>query len=125
MASFLCCERSLRDSAATPVGQVGVADARLGLVLVLAAGPAAPEDVALQLVVAEHDVDRVVDLGQDVDRGERRLPPAGRVVRADPDEPVDAGLALEVAVGVLALDVDRRHLDARGAAVLAVGDLRP
>ena len=60
-------------------GQVRVAHARLGLVLVLAAGAAGAEDVALQLVVAEDDVDRLVDLGEDVDRGERRLPPRGRV----------------------------------------------
>ena len=103
--------------------EVGVAHARLGLVLVLAARAAAPEDVALQLVVAEHDVDRVVDLGQDVDRGERRLPLVGGAERADPDQAVDPRLALEVAVGVLALDVDRRRLDAGDVPLLAVDDL--
>ena len=106
-----------------PGREVGVAHARLGLVLVLPAGAAAPEDVALQLVVAELDVDRVVDLGQHVDRGERRLPPVGGVERADPDQAVDPRLALEVAVGVLALDVDRHRLDAGDVPLLAVDDL--
>ena len=49
-------------------GQVGVADAGLGLVLVLAAGAAGAEHVALEVFVLEHDVDRVIDFGQDVDR---------------------------------------------------------
>ena len=106
-----------------PGGDVGVADAGLGLVLVLAAGAAAAEDVALELVVLQLDVDGVVDLRHHLDRGERRLPLVRRPERADPDQAVDAGLAPQVAVDVLALDVDRHGLDARDFAVFAVDDL--
>ncbi len=61
--------------------------------------------------------------GRISDRGERGLPTSGRVVRTDPDETMDPGLALQVTVGVLTFDVDRRHLDAGCAAIFAVGDL--
>ena len=121
--SFLCCERSLRDSAAMPVGRWVYRTPDSVLFWCWPPGPPRAEDVALQILVAEHDVDRLVDLGQDVDRSKRGMPPGIGVERADPDQAMDARLAAEIAVGVFALDVDGRLLDPRRAAVFTVGDL--
>ena len=81
------------------VGQVGQPDRRVGLVDVLAAGALGAERVDPDLVPVELDLDVVVDLGQDLDQGERRLAPLLRVERADPDEAVDAALGAQPAVG--------------------------
>ena len=82
-----------------PGRQVGQADGRVGLVDVLAAGALRPERVDADLVPVELDLDVVVDLGQDLDQGERRLAPVLRVERADPDQAVDAALGAQPAVG--------------------------
>ena len=82
-----------------PGRQVGQADGRVGLVDVLAAGALRAERVDPDLVPVELDLDVVVDLGQDLDERERRLAPVLRVERADPDEPVDAALGAQPAVG--------------------------
>ena len=102
---------------------VRVAHARFGLVLVLAAWTAAPEDVALQLVVLQLDVDRVVDLRHHLDRRKRRLPLVRRAERADPDQAMDPGLASEIAVDVFPLDVNSDRLDTSHFAIFAVNDL--
>src|SRR5262249_59244410 len=101
----------------------GVPDPRLGLVLVLAAGAARAEDVALEVFVPEDDVDGLIDFGQDIHRGERRMPPRRGVEGADAHQAMDARLAAEVAVGILALDVQARFLDARRPPVPAARDL--
>ena len=69
------------------------------LVDVLAAGAAGAKDVFANVLVAELDLDRVVDLRRDVDRGETGLPLAFGVEGADPHQPVHARLALQIAVG--------------------------
>ena len=79
----------------------------------LAAGAGRAEDVHLDVLLADVDLDGVVDVGIDEHRGERGVPPRLGIVRRDPDQPVDALLRLEVAVGVFALDLDRDRLDAR------------
>ena len=79
----------------------------------LAARARGAEDVHLDVFVAEVDLDGVVDVGIDEHRGERGVPPRLRVVGRDPHQPVDALLRLQIAVGVLALDLDRDRLDAR------------
>ena len=57
----------------------------------------------------------LLGLGQDLDEGERRLAPVLRVERADPDEPVDAALGPQPAVGAPAVDRDGHALEARPA----------
>ena len=63
------------------------------------------------------DDDRIVDFRIDEDAGERRVPPRVGVERALAHEPVHAHLGAQEAVGVVALDLDRRALDARDFAV--------
>src|SRR5687767_9619042 len=91
---------------------MAITDAGLGLVLMLAAGAAAAEGLALQVVVADFDVDGAFDVGRDIDRGKRGMPAFVGVEGADAHEPVNARLTLEIAVGVLALDVQRSAADA-------------
>ena len=76
-----------------PVGNVRQADRARGLVDVLAAGAAGAEDVFADVFVVDFDLDRIGDLGRDVDRGEAGLPLAFGVERADPHQAVHAGLA--------------------------------
>ena len=84
--------------------EVGQPDRRVGLVDVLAAGALGAEGVDPDLVPVQLDLDVVVDLGQDLDEGERRLASLLRVERADPDEAVDAALGAQPAVGRAAVD---------------------
>jgi hypothetical protein len=98
-------------------------DRGIRLVDVLAAGPLRTERVHADLVPVELDLDIVVDLGQDLDQGECRVPPLLGVERADPHEPVNASLRAEPAVGTPAVDRDRRALDARLLALELIDDL--
>ncbi len=66
-----------------------------------------------------------LDLRQNLDQGERGLAAFLRVERADPNEPVDAALGLEEAVGRAAVDRDGDALDARLLAFGLVQDLGP
>src|SRR4051794_19589070 len=68
-------------------------------------------DAALALV--DLDVDVVVDDGVHPYRGKACVPARIRVVGRDAHQPVDARFGLEPAVGVLALDLERRRLEAR------------
>ena len=78
----------------------------------LSAGAGGPIDVHLDVFLAEIDLDGVVDIGIDEDRGERGVPARLGVVGRDAHQPVHALLGLEEAVGVLALDLDGDRLDA-------------
>ena len=100
--------------------QVGQAHGAGGLVDLLAAGTGGAEHVHLDVLVAQLDLARVGDLGHDLHGGEARLPAAGGVEGADAHQAVHAVLALEIAVGVLALNLDGGALDARLLAVLPV-----
>ena len=64
-----------------------------------------------------------VDLGHDLQGGEGGVAAAGGVEGGDAHQPVDARLALQVAVGVLALDQDGGALEAGLVAVQIVQDL--
>ena len=103
--------------------QVGQADGRVGLVDVLAAGALGAEGVDPDLVPVELDLDVVVDLGQHLDQGERRLAPVLRVERADPDEAVDAALGAQPAVGAPAVDRHGHALEPGLLPFLLVEDL--
>ena len=74
------------------------------------------------LTVVHDDLDRVVHRRRNEYRGERRLPLVVRVERRQAHEPVHAVLALEIAVGELAHELDGSRLDADFVAFLQVGD---
>jgi hypothetical protein len=63
--------------------------------------------------VGRIDLDRcILDLRGDIDAGEGSVPPLGGVEGRDPDESVDTALRLEVAEGVVSLDLEGDRLDA-------------
>jgi hypothetical protein len=79
---------------------------------VLPAGAAAHERLHLDVVVLDVDLDLVGDLGNDVDGGERGLAAGVGVERADANQPVNAVLAPQVAVGVRPADREGDAADA-------------
>ena len=81
--------------------QVGDPHAALGLVLVLAAGPAGAHHVDLQVLGPDHDVD-LLGLGQDGDGGGRGVDPALGLGLRHALDAVAAALELEVAERPLA-----------------------
>jgi hypothetical protein len=100
-----------------PVGNVRQAHGRVGLVDVLTAGPGSPIGVGPHVGRIDLDLDRVVDHRIDPGRGERGVALGGGVVGADAHQAVHAGLGLQPAIGVLALDQQGRRLDAHLVAV--------
>ena len=96
-----------------PGGEVGDADGRVGLVHVLAAGAARAVGVDAEVGLVDLDVDVVGDERADDHLRERRVAPVRLVERREAHEPVHAALGLEDPVGVLALDGERRRLEAR------------
>src|SRR5437867_2564588 len=74
------------------------------LILMLSARPATPESIALEVVWLDLDVDRALDIGRDINGCERSVPALVGVERADAHQAMHAGLALQVAVGVIAAD---------------------
>ena len=102
------------------------ADRGFGLVDVLAAGAAGLVGFDAQVFGFDLDIDLLVgrDLGNDVDRRERRVPAVLLVERRHPHEAVDAALALEHAVGVLPADEDRDRFQARLFRRRLVGHVR-
>jgi len=107
-----------------PRGEVGEPDRARRLVVVLAAGAARPEHVLADVLVADLDLGVVVgDLRGHVDGRETRLPLPFSIEGADADESVDAGLALEVAVGPRSTDCHGRALNAGHSVVLAIEEL--
>ena len=102
---------------------MGEPDRRVGLVDVLAAGALRPERVDADVVPVEFDLDVVTDLRQDLDEGERRLPPLLGIERADSDQPVDATLGTQPAVRRPPVDLDGGALEPGLLAFLLVDDL--
>ena len=96
------------------------ADGGFHLIHVLAAGAAGPEGVDLEVVVIDHDVHVLLDLGVHEDRCERSVPAFVRVKRGDADQPVHAGLGLEITVAVRARDRQGGALDSGLVAWLEV-----
>ena len=101
---------ALHDDPARPVRD---AHRGVGLVDVLAARAGRAVRVDLQVVGLDLDLARVLDDRRDLDARERRLATVGGVERRQAHEPVHALLGAVEAVGVLALDAERRRLDAR------------
>ena len=106
-----------------PVGMWMRRTADAGLVDVLAARAGGAVDLHFNVLGTNVDLDVVGQLGHDLERGEARLAAGVRVERGNAHQTVDAVLALEIAVGVLALDHDRRALDAGLVAVEIVQHL--
>jgi hypothetical protein len=96
-----------------PVGMCVTPHGRVGGVDALPALARGAVHVDPDLALRDLDLDVLVDLGDHVDGAERGVPALVRVERADPHEAVDAALGLRVAVGVLALEQQRRLGDAR------------
>ena len=109
---------ALHDDAGRDVGN---ADRRVGLVDVLAAGAGGAEGVYAQVGRVDLDLDRIVHFGIDEDAGKRGVAPRVRIVGRFAHQAVDAGLGAQVAVGVLAGELERGGLD---AGHLAVGFLQ-
>ena len=106
-----------------PGGDVGEPDRGLDLVHVLPPGAPGAERVDLQVRLVDLDIDVVVDLGRNEHGCERRVAPLVGVERRDPDEPVDAGLRLEVSVRVVARQEEGGALDPRLVALLPLDEL--
>ena len=66
----------------------------------------------LAIALVDVDLDAVVDHRIDPHRSEAGVAARVRIERRDAHQPVDARLGLQPAVGVVALDHDRRRLDA-------------
>ena len=90
---------------------MGQPDRRLGLVDVLAAGALGAHRVDTHVGFLDVDLDAVVDHRIDGHARERRVPPRVGIERRDAHQAVHAGLGLEPAIGVAALDLDGRRLD--------------
>ncbi len=107
-----------------PGRQVRDAHGGVGDVDVLAAGTARAVGVDAEVLVGDLDLDVLVDLRRHVHRRERRVPALCGIERRDPDQAMHTHLALQVPVGMIADDVERRALQTRLLAVLPVDQLR-
>ena len=88
------------------------ADRGFGLVDVLSAGAARAQGVDAHVGFLDVDLDAVVDHRIDVDAGKRRMPARVGVIRRDTHQPVHAVFGLQPAIGIAALDLQGRGLDA-------------
>ncbi len=99
------------------------ADRGARLVDVLTARARRAEDVHPDVLVADLDVDLVVDDRIHEHRREARVPPSLRVERRDAHEPVHADLGLQKPERVRTFDLEHGALDARLFAVAHVEDV--
>ena len=100
---------------------MGDAHGGIGRVDVLAAGARGAVGVDPAVGLLDLDLDAVVDHRIDPDGGEARVAARVGIEGRDAHQPVHAGLGLQPAIGVLALDRAGRGLD---AGLLAVRDIR-
>ena len=122
-ARLRCCERSFWHLHHDAGRQVRDAHRGLGLVDVLAAGAGGAVDVDAQVGRVDLHLDRLVHLGVDEDAGERGVAARVGVERRLAHQAVHAVLGAQVAVGVVAGDLEGRVLDARHLAVGLLEDL--
>ena len=95
----------------------------LGLVHVLAAGAGAAVGVDAQLVRPDVDLGLGLDLRGRIDEREGGLTAFLEIERRDPHEAMGPPLVLQVPVGVVAIDRERRALEARLFTRRALEDL--
>ena len=112
VARFLCCERSDWQATTIPVGKWVMRTAEFGLVDMLAAGPRGAISVDSAIDLVDFDLYPVVDDRIDPNRGEARVPARIGIERGNAHQPVHARLGFQPAMRVVALDDDRRRLDA-------------
>jgi hypothetical protein len=109
ISRFLCCAVVLAgDDDAR--GHVGDAHRRIGGVDVLPARARRAVGIDLEVGRVDVDLETVVDHRIDPDRAEAGVAPRRTVIGADPHQAVHAAFGLGIAIGVLALDQDRRDL---------------
>src|SRR5262249_3095263 len=104
--------------------QMGKPDAALGLVLVLATGASAAEGVAFQVFRAAVNLARDLDPRDHLDSREGGMAPCVGIKRTDADQAIDAGLALKMAVRVVADHAQCRTADAGFIIAQLVNDFR-
>ena len=95
-----------------PVGDVGDADRRVGRVDVLATRAGRSVGIDADIGFRNVDLDGIVDHRIDPDARKRGVTAGVAVIWRDPNQAVHAGFGLQPAIGVVALDQDRRRLDA-------------
>ena len=100
------------DDRSSPGGVIGDAHRAVGLVDVLAAGARGAVGVDAQILVLDLDLDLVVDHRIDPDRGEAGVAARVGVERRDAHQAMHAAFGLEPAIGIGAVDPDRRRFDA-------------
>ena len=93
-------------------GQVGDTHGRFGLVHVLTTRTGGTVHVDAQVSRVDVDLDRIIDLGVDIDRGKRRMSPAAGIERRLANQPVNACLGTQIAIGVFTFHLQRGPLDA-------------
>src|SRR3546814_11573366 len=98
-------------------GHVGNAHGGIGFSDVLSAGAAGAVGVDPQVGRVDIDFYRVVDFGIDKDAGKRCVAPVGGIKGAFAHEAVHARFGAQEPERVIALDFDRRRLDAGDFAV--------
>ena len=106
-----------------PRRQVRDAHCRVGHVDVLTAFAARPERVDAEVVFVDLDLDPVIQIRKGRHRSERGVAAMLGVKRGHPHQPVDSRFHPQAAVGVVALDLERRSLDSRLLGGLAVEEL--
>src|SRR4051794_24155846 len=79
--------------------------------------------VDAEILFLDVDLDVLGQLGPDVDRREGRMPARGLIEWRDADQPMDACFSEHQAVGVVAVDFERRALDPRFVTRLCIHDL--
>ena len=116
MARFWCWDFSVWHCTAMPVGKMGDAHRALGLVDVLATGAGRAIGIDPHILLRNVDLDVLVD--HRIDGDDWRSWCGGGHWRQgrNPHQAVHAGFGLQPAIGVLALDQDRRRFDARALA---------
>src|SRR5207244_9918221 len=85
---------------------------------------AASEGIAFQILRADVDLDGALNFGHHVDGGEGSLASRVGIERTDADEAVDPAFALEIAIGEIARDVERRTANTGRVIAQLIDDLR-
>ena len=107
-----------------PVGKCTDAHRGLDFVDVLSAFAARAEGVDFNVRRIDFDRRGIGDFGNHIDAGKRSVPAFVRVEWRDADEPMHAAFGVQIAVGILAADEERRRLNADFFAGLDVDRLR-
>src|SRR5438552_2481332 len=104
-------------------GEMREADRGVGLVHVLPASAARAVRIDPQVLVADVDLDLLLDVGEDEDRGERGVAAGVGVEGRDADETVNAGFGLHVAVRIRPFDREGGALETRTLTGLELDEL--